>query len=113
VRARTSRASSPTIALTLGDPRGIGPEVTTGAAVLFLEEHPEASILLVGAEESAPMDLDFHAVGTFDGSEQSAGRVSARAIEEATRLALGREVVAVVTGPVSKPALRAAGWNLP
>ncbi len=101
------------IALTLGDPRGIGPELAPVAARSFLDAHPDASILALGHEEASSCGLPFHAVDRFDGSEASAGRVSARAVEEAVRMAVAGEVAAVVTGPVSKPALRAAGWDVP
>lgn len=101
------------IALTLGDPRGIGPELAPVAARSFLDTHPDASIVAIGHEEASACGLSFRSVDRFDGSEASAGRVSARAVEEAVRMAMAGEVRAVVTGPVSKPALRSAGWDVP
>lgn len=101
------------IALTLGDPRGIGPELAPLAVRTFLDEHPDSSVLAVGHDHRLPSDLPLRVVDRFDGSEASAGRVSARALEEAVRMATAGEVAAVVTGPVSKPTLRSAGWLVP
>ena len=61
-----------------------------------------------GAEE-----LAYEPVGAWDGSLESAGKVSAEAIEAAVSLAMEGEILAIVTGPVHKPALRAAGWEVP
>lgn len=102
-----------TLALTLGDPRSIGPELAPVAVRAFLAEHPQARVVAVGPDG---MDLDgvtVHGVGPFDGSEASAGAVSVAAVRRAVRLAVEGEVAAIVTGPVSKPALHAAGATFP
>ena len=52
-------------------------------------------------------------VGAWDGSERSAGAVAAAAIRAATTMALGGQVAAIVTAPIHKPALRAAGVSEP
>lgn len=57
--------------------------------------------------------LAYESVGEWDGGLESAGRISATAIEAAVSLALEGDVLAIVTGPVHKPALRAAGWDVP
>lgn len=100
------------IVLTLGDPRGIGPEVMVRAA----RAAPPAirsSLVLVGPEGHQPDDLAFESVGSWTGTEESAGSLSALAIERAVELALDEGAVAVVTGPVHKPALHAAGRAFP
>ena len=102
------------IAITLGDPRGIGPEVALHAAVQ--ETCPDVDITFFGSDtvrHTIPESCNFEAVGVFDGSEQSAGRVSGLAIQRAVESALGGAYEAVVTAPVSKPALHAAGFNVP
>lgn len=43
----------------------------------------------------------------------AAGTVAARSIERAVRLALDGEVHAVITAPLHKPSLHAAGWPVP
>ena len=92
----------PRLAVTVGDPRGIGPEVVAKA----LAQPLDADIRIVGrgsGEQGAGSSL----------SETEAGRLSGQAIEEAARLALRGEVDAIVTGPVHKQALHAAGYRYP
>lgn len=101
------------LAVTLGDPRGIGPEVTARAAHTFLEEAPEAELRFLGADARGAFPWGARSTELFDGSLESAGRISGLAIEEAVRLALAGEVDAVVTGPIHKPALQAAGYAEP
>ena len=87
----------PRLAVAVGDPRGIGPEVVRKA----LRQPLDADVRIVGGwEDGASNDLE-------------AGRVAARGIEEAARLALDGEVDAIVTGPVHKFALHAAGYRYP
>ncbi len=93
-------AARPRLAVTLGDPRGIGPEVVRKA----LASPIDAEIRLVGSTE--------HGAGSSL-SEAEAGRISGAAIEEAAGLALAGEVDAIVTGPVHKHALHAAGYRYP
>ena len=81
----------------MGDPRGIGPEVVRKA----LRQPIDADVRIVGGwEDGAPTDVE-------------AGRVVAQSIETAARLALSGEVDAIVTGPVNKSALHAAGYRFP
>ena len=47
------------------------------------------------------------------GAASHAGRLAAMAIERATQMALAGDVAAVVTAPIDKAALRAAGWSQP
>ena len=119
-------APRPRLAVTLGDPRGIGPEVVARA----LAARPlEADIVLVGPDDQlngipARSRLG---VGTWGGGEGEgsggregdearaalAGKLAARAIERAAWLARGGEVDAIVTGPVNKQALHLAGYRHP
>ena len=102
------------IAVTLGDPRGIGPEVAFQAAAR--EARPDVDITFIGSDafrHQIPAGCDFESVGDFDGSEQSAGRVSALAVQRAVERAIEGDYRAVVTAPVSKPALHAAGYDVP
>lgn len=107
----------PRVALTLGDPRGVGPEVMAAAAYAVPPEL-RSTLLLLGPEGMAPRrgdepGVEYRPVAAWDGSEASAGRVAARCIEEAVSLAMDGSVLAVVTGPIHKPALRASGWDVP
>jgi len=110
-------ATSPVrLAVTLGDPRGIGPEVMSRAIRLLHERDPGIEMVVLGAEQDLARfakDLPQEAVGSFDGSERSAGAVSLQGIRRGVELALSGQVAGLVTGPVHKPALRAAGGNHP
>lgn len=106
------------LAITLGDPRGIGPEIT--AAVLAAGV--AAEITLIGAREQiAAIPADHRiATGSWRGNEgpvppsaAEAGLVSGRAIEHAARLALAGEVDAIVTAPIEKHAIHLAGFPFP
>ncbi len=103
---------TPRIAVTLGDPRGVGPEVTAGALVADLP----ADITLVGPENLIAELPAAHrvSVGTWHGSDAvEAGRLAGHAIERAARMALDGEVDAMVTAPVEKRALHRAGFRYP
>ena len=88
----------PRLAVTTGDPRGIGPEVVEKA----LAQRLDADVTFVGSRERG--------AGL---SEQAAGRIAGQAIEAAAGLALAGKVDAIVTGPVHKQALHAAGYRYP
>ncbi len=107
----------PSLAVTLGDPRGIGPEVALAAARTFHSERADVPLLLVGPDSMRPDEvrapMHYRPVGAFDGSERSAGGVAAGAVREAVRAALEGEVSGIVTGPIHKPSLRAAGLPHP
>ncbi|HEV2130108.1 MAG TPA: 4-hydroxythreonine-4-phosphate dehydrogenase PdxA [Longimicrobiaceae bacterium] len=103
----------PRVAISLGDPRGIGPEVTRKAL-----EDPEiaaaADFLLVGPETMQPgaQHLPVGRWAPQDGAP-AAGKLAGRAIEAAVALALRGEVDALVTAPIDKAAFRAGGWHFP
>ena len=101
------------MAVTLGDPRGIGPEVATNGVRHLREQSDDTDFILVGPDGFDPRLGTYEAVGRFDGSEYSAGVLSARAVETAVRLALEGAVAGIVTGPINKPALRSAGLTDP
>lgn len=89
--------SRPRVAVAVGDPRGIGPEVVRKA----LRQPLDADVRIVGGgEDGAPNEVE-------------AGRSAAQGIETAARLALSGEVDAIVTGPVNKAAMHAAGYRFP
>jgi len=100
------------LAVTLGDPRGIGPEVVSQAAHALLEESPEVEFRFIGAS-AHDFTLPLETPVEFGGSVESAGRAAGAAIETAVALALDGQVDAVVTGPIHKPAFQAAGYGEP
>lgn len=103
VTSTARRHDAPTrLAVTLGDPRGIGPEIAAAAIARFRSETPTAELTLLGSPNFSPHE-----------SELVAGTVAGRAIEQAVALALEGSVDAIVTAPIHKPALQAAGWHFP
>jgi len=109
----------PRVGITLGDPRGIGPEVAADAladpAVRDL-----ADFVLVGPQgipviEKAGLPWSLDAVGDWEPAEHDleAGRLSGLAIDRAIELGLSGEIDALVTAPISKTALAAAGYPFP
>lgn len=124
----------PRIAITLGDPRGIGPEVVAKV----LDHPPEgADYLAIGPEELVTelpvphMAVAGHEAEPAAGREPAgrtssgggrwclpvsppeAGRLVGASVEQAVRLALAGEVDAVVTAPAEKRALHLAGYCYP
>jgi 4-hydroxythreonine-4-phosphate dehydrogenase len=104
----------PRIAVTLGDPRGIGPEVASRAVGSFLGEGAEAEVLFVGppGTRGGPARPDV-ATDPWDGTERGAGHVSVQSIQRAVEIIGRGDADGVVTAPVHKPALHAAGHVYP
>lgn len=114
-------SARPRLAVTLGDPRGIGPEVAAHA----LESSIDAHITVIGADDQiGPIRADERiGVGSWkggagqDGPDRMrslrAGRIAGHALQRAVQLALEKKVDAIVTGPVEKLALHAAGFPFP
>ncbi|QVQ54001.1 4-hydroxythreonine-4-phosphate dehydrogenase PdxA [Spiractinospora alimapuensis] len=130
----------PTLALTMGDPVGIGPEITV-RTLLENTEALSARGVVVGdpvtvrralavcgldaevrvlnswdlpdAREGVVDCLDIAVLGETElpwGTvDRRAGQAAVRAIEVATRAALDRHVAGIVTGPINKEAIWAAG----
>lgn len=138
--APQSSVDRPVLALTLGDPVGIGPEITalTLAATADQDAHHgiavgDATALRRGAW-AAGLDVEVREVTSWDvppagpgvidifdigvlGSDvpdwgvvdARAGRAAVVAIEVATTAALSGHVDGIVTGPINKEAIWAAG----
>jgi len=90
------------IAITLGDPAGIGPEVIAAAL-----SRPEVQAL-----------AEFEVVGDFGGftpgqPTEASARAAFDALEAAVARARAGEFAAVVTGPVSKRQMHAVGFEFP
>lgn len=113
------------IGLTLGDPAGIGPEVAVKA--LHSARRPAADVvvygpewaLALGVEQSglplpdcehvdvaAPRDVDFQ-VGAVSAA---CGAAAVLAVERCARAAMAGEVAAMMTCPLHKEAIHAAGY---
>lgn len=119
------------LAVTLGDPRGIGPQVVFAALRGLRGGGFRTPIVLVAPEGTRPpgvgssasegawrteweaLDVTLEPVAPWDGTEAGAGRVSLEALTRAVELAMEGRAGGVVTGPVHKPALHAAGAEVP
>jgi 4-hydroxythreonine-4-phosphate dehydrogenase len=104
----------PRIAITLGDPRGIGPEVTAGALADPEIAHLAQYVLVGPAALLRPGTADV-AVGGWTEADggAAAGRIAGEAIRRAVRMAMAGEVDALCTAPIEKNAFRAGGWHYP
>ncbi|HET6607537.1 MAG TPA: 4-hydroxythreonine-4-phosphate dehydrogenase PdxA [Rhodopila sp.] len=131
------------LAITMGDPAGIGPEIIVKAAERLLPriEAGELSLLVIGsnaaleqARASFTPDL---AIPTVDGSDAAwpplcalqagpegepirpgilsadGGRFAFQAVERGVRLAMQGRAGAIVTAPLNKEALNKAGYHYP
>ncbi len=115
------------LAITLGDPTGIGPEVVVRA----LSARPAKNLILFGdvgvLEETAqrlglglPKDLEVEAVtqlspqGRAPGKpNDESGRAQVAYLQAATSAALTRRVAGLVTAPISKTWAARAGFAFP
>jgi 4-hydroxythreonine-4-phosphate dehydrogenase len=103
------------IGVTLGDPRGIGPEVAAAAARRFRTDAPH-QLIFIGPTGTAADDAgdEFVATGEWRrGDAAEAGRQAGAAIDEAITLGLRGEIDALVTAPIDKAALHAGGYPFP
>lgn len=126
------------LAITMGEPGGVGPEVALKAVRATLSLYiplivgdpaviEEAAVALqipfdmriIAEPGDARADLinliDTGPAGDFTKGAASAagGRASVAAIRRAVELAMGGDVDAIVTAPISKEALRRAGYPWP
>lgn len=103
----------PRIAISLGDPRGIGPEVA--AAVLADETIGSTAELVPVGPSGVVDDPRLVAVGKWEAGAGAAeaGRLAGEAVRRATEMAIRGEVSAVVTAPIDKAAFHAGGWRYP
>ena len=132
--------SHPVLAITVGDPVGIGPEITAKTLSEFAGDDSHHGIAVADiavmrrAVEAQGIDVEVREVRGWDtppagagvidvydigvlGSElpewgvvnADAGRAAVAAIEIATKAAMERRISGIVTGPINKEAIWAAG----
>ena len=130
----------PKIAVTMGDPAGVGPEVCLrllqdqaiarlctpivfGSAAVLEQAAEQCCLAKPGkvvaglSEADSPCVLDIGAIGLDDfttGAVNAAtGRAAFTYIEDAINAALSGQIAAVTTAPINKVALRAADFPFP
>jgi 4-hydroxythreonine-4-phosphate dehydrogenase len=132
-------ASTRIIAVTSGDPAGVGPEIVVRLFSGFTPEHSVA--VLIGAPKVfepwlAPAGVDWPVVESIEaagrdkgrvvmlhtdvdadfptsGDSEGGGRHSGRAVELACELANNESVHGIVTAPISKKSLQLANFPFP
>ena len=102
----------PRLAVTLGDPRGIGPEIV--AKMLRDARATSAAELVVVGPGGTEVAVD-ESTGAWNGGGGAslAGQLAGAAIERAVALAAGGEVDGIVTAPLEKSALYQGGYDFP
>jgi len=102
----------PRLAVTLGDPRGIGPEIV--AKMLRDGRAARAANLVLVGPTGTELDVR-ESIGAWraGGDDATAGRLAGTAIERAVSLALAGEVDGLVTAPIDKSVLPLAGYSYP
>ena len=107
-----SESDRPRLAVTLGDVRGIGPEIILKAAA-SREVRDAADLVFVGPR-GAGIEVD-EPTGSWtpESTAASAGRFAGRAVERAVALSLEGAVDGIVTAPLDKAALLAGGYSYP
>ena len=132
--------AAPILAITVGDPAGIGPEIALKAAAARAQDTVDRGYALLIVGDPATLQATAARLGLamppvmkdpmqqfrgtailatrHDGSafapgvlSPEAGDQAYRAVAEATRLALAGAVAAIVTGPLNKEALNLAGHH--
>lgn len=123
------KQTRPRLALTIGDPAGVGPELCL-AALNAPGVQDAYDLLLVGTESllnsagaamgsAVPRTVPILDVGEPEGPiphgvvSREAGRLSAAYLDRAIALALSGEVDAIVTAPICKEAWHLAGVPYP
>jgi 4-hydroxythreonine-4-phosphate dehydrogenase len=105
------------IGLTLGDPRGIGPEIV-GKAL----SDPRIGALgafwqVIGPSGTGiPVDIEvgaWTATGEGAADAATAGRLAGNAVQRAATMALAGSLEGIVTAPLDKAALLAGGYDYP
>ena len=98
--------------MTVGDPRGIGPEIVA-KALADAQVGERCDIVVVGPEGTGvpvgePIERWLPEAGAA-----FAGKLSGLAIERAVQMAMAGIVEGIVTAPIDKAALHAGGYDFP
>jgi 4-hydroxythreonine-4-phosphate dehydrogenase len=108
------------LAVTLGDPRGIGPEIVRAALATSTVAGAARFVVVGPTGAGTPAD---EPIGEWRGGsgerandakrDAEAGTLAGRAIERAVALAKAGDVDGIVTAPIDKHTLRLGGYDFP
>ncbi|HLB10992.1 MAG TPA: 4-hydroxythreonine-4-phosphate dehydrogenase PdxA [Gemmatimonadaceae bacterium] len=102
----------PRLAITLGDPRGIGPEIVA-AAIGDSRVRARAELVIVGPSGTVVPVNEEVGVWAAGGNAAQGGKLAGLAIERAVALARSGDVQGIVTAPIDKHALFSGGYDFP
>lgn len=104
--------SLPRLAVTLGDARGIGPEIVAAALSDPVVRAAATFVIIgpVGAGATPDVSVGEWKAG---GAAALGGALAGKAIERAVRMAMDGDVDGIVTAPLDKSALFAGGFDFP
>jgi 4-hydroxythreonine-4-phosphate dehydrogenase len=102
----------PRLAITLGDPRGIGPEIVA-AAIGDSRVRARAELVIVGPSGTVVPANEEVGEWASGGSAAHGGKLAGLAIERAVALARSGDVQGIVTAPIDKHALFSGGYDFP
>ena len=100
------------LAMTVGDPRGIGPEIVA-KALADPRVSERCDIVVVGPEGTGVAVTEPVERWLPESGAAFAGKLSGLAIERAVEMALAGVVDGIVTAPIDKAALHAGGYDFP
>ena len=100
------------LAMTVGDPRGIGPEIVA-KALADPRVVERCDVLVVGPEGVGVPVAEPIERWLAESGAAFAGRLSGMAIERAVEMVQAGVVDGIVTAPIDKAALHAGGYNYP
>jgi 4-hydroxythreonine-4-phosphate dehydrogenase len=120
----------PRVAITMGDPAGVGPElilkalaarkVRAAARAVVVGDGLILAHLAKSLKLRAPVEGEVKSLSNLNPKSILPGRASPAAsramisyIEEGVRMTLAEEVDAIVTGPINKEAARGVGFRFP
>ena len=98
--------------MTVGDPRGIGPEIVA-KALADPRVSERCDIVVVGPEGAGVAVNERVERWVPKSGAPAAGKLSGLAIERAVAMALAGDVQGIVTAPIDKAALHAGGYDFP
>lgn len=98
--------------MTVGDPRGIGPEIVA-KALADPRVGERCDVVVVGPDGSGVSVSESVGEWSSRGGPALAGNLSGLAIERAVQLASAGDVDGIVTAPIDKSALLAGGYDFP
>ncbi len=102
----------PRLAVTLGDPRGIGPEIV-GKMLRDGRASRVASLIIVGPTGTEVDAAESVGEWRRDGDPVLAGQLAGKQIERAVAMAKVGDVDGIVTAPIDKSVLLQGGYDFP